>query len=384
MGASCSSTALTRYNLIKRRLMSRDCLTFEAADGLLPRIQGTAPPVWLMGEDHGSNESVKLPKNERNCALVLDLVKEAVSDCETNEAEVIFIFENAVISDSKDLFSRDVNGDELIEDRHHDVRTVRRTAKKLAGQYPNVRLVYMDVFGRGRIVLGGQHDDLGNKIGWFDNDENYIYRMIWAELKEFWITSGRYEEEEASTKANLLIGDTLVDTSSSDLPGNIKRLALKYNQPPFEIFLAILCAKVARNLLLSRADAVSLILREADSKVIEDLDKSIHVLFSEKYYIPGNLKKAVDDGQVSLFDATSMLLFSEYFTVMQAAGDAVLYEFITSLSSSTSDKIVVMHAGYRHVHNQRRWLLGGQYDVDVERISGSLVEPDEFTKDRLL
>lgn len=200
MGATCSSTALTRYNLIKRKLTSKECLTFEAADGLLPRIEGTAPPVWLMGEEHGFNESDGLPKNKRNCALVLDLVKEAVSDCETNDAEVVFIFENAVISDSKDLFSRDVNGDEFTGDPHHDVRTVRETAKKLGGLYPNVRLVYMDVFGRGRLFLDGSDESL-DKIGWFNDDMGYIQHMIWAELKEFWITSGRYQKEEAETKA---------------------------------------------------------------------------------------------------------------------------------------------------------------------------------------
>lgn len=161
---------------------------------------------------------------------------------------------------------------------------------------------------------------------------------------------------------------------------------MKYEREPFDIFLSILCAKIAQKLLSSRSGAVSLTLRNADSKVIRDLDESIRVLFSEDYDIPANLQKAVDDGQVPLFEAKSMMLFSENFGLMVAASDAVLYEFITSLSStkSSDDKIVVMHAGYRHVHNQRRWLLAGQYDVDVERISGSLVEPEEFTKNRSL
>jgi hypothetical protein len=384
MGATCSSTALTRYNLIKRKLSSKDCLTFEAADGLLPRVEGTAPPVWLMGEDHGANESDGLPRSKRNCALVLDLVKEAVSGCETNGAEVVFIFENAVISDSEHLFRRDVNEDEVTGDPHHDVRAVRETAKRLGGLYPNVRLVYMDVFGRGRLFLDGSRESL-DKIGWFNNDVSYIHRMIWAELKEFWITSGRYQKEEAETRATLLTGQAMMDINLSVLPSKIMNLAGKYQRQPFDIFLTIMCVKVAQNLLSSRS-AVGLALKNADSKVIRDLEESVRALFSEDYDIPANLQKAVDDGQVPEEAARSMMLFSENFGLMIAAGDAVLYEFITSLSNSTSSsnsRIVVMHAGYRHVHNQRRWLLGGQYDVDAERISASLVEPEEFTKSRM-
>ena len=377
MGATCSSTALTRYNLIKKRLADKECLTFEAADGLLPRSHGKGPPVWLFGENHSLNESDTRGTTDRNCALVLDLVTQAVSDCESNNAEVVFIYENAVISDHPLFFEKDPNDRIMEEGPHHDVRRVREIAKELAGLYRNVRPVYMDVFGRVRLYLA---DELKYVALLQPRDVvPYIQDMLETELQEFWVTSGKHSTAAGTTKASRMVGKAMIEINEQQLHTRITSLGERLDHSPFKIFLGILCAKVAQKVLADRSGKVSFMVQRSDERVSREIDEAISYLFSEKYKTPQVLRQPIADGHVTQFDLKSMMMFSAMFNLVVKAGDAVLNEYITSLPSS---RLVVMHAGFAHTGNQRKWLLGGEYDTETERLSADALDDEDFLESR--
>ena len=376
MGASCSSTAFGRYNRIKSKLASKKCLTFHVADGMLPRMEDTAPPVWLFGEDHNINESDTLDKRDRNCAVMLDLVREAVSDCESNVADVVFVYENVVISDNGMFFERDANDRKFEGGPHHDVRTVRESAKKLIKLYPNVTPVYMDVFGRVRLYLGGHLPGLQN----VHNEFGYIQQMLMQELIEFWVTSGRYSRSDATSRATKHMGEALIEMNRSGIVVPLQQVAIKNHQHPFHVFIATLCAKISQKVIADRSTEASFMLKKSDTKVHNDIEEKVRNMLSENFKVPGVLRLALDAGQLSRSQVQSMLLFSEYFTLVAYASDAILYEYITSLKSS--NKIVIMHAGHAHTNNQRRWLLAGEYDVDVERVSPVALDDEDYLESR--
>lgn len=365
MGASCSSTAFTRYSLIKRRLNERSCLTFEVADGLVSRVDGVdaAPPIWLFGEDHGLNESETLPKSERNCAMVLDLIKHAVSDCESNAADVVFIYENAVISDNPFFHERDPNDVKLIGRPRFDTRTIRDTTRTLAKIYPNVRPVYMDVFGRMRLYFRSNRPTM--------SDLNYIQATVFVELEEFWVTSGRYDAKKANEESASHIVRALSDVDTG-MHRRIHAVSAKYSFPAFKLFMAILCAKTAQSVI---RDSLQL----SYSRVYRELDEAIERVFDAEYDILPAMQRGLDSGQLTRSEVMFMMFESAAFAVLSLAGDAVLYEYITTLPS---DKLVVMHAGYFHTNNQRAWLTKGKYDTDVERLSRLATGYEDFVASR--
>lgn len=365
MGASCSSTAFTRYNLIKRRLNERPCLTFEVADGLLSREDGvdTAPPVWLFGEDHGLNEAETLPKGERNCATVLDLIERAVSDCESNAAEVLFIYENAVISDNPFFHERDPNDVKTIGRPRFDTRTIRDTTRALAKKYPNVRPVFMDVFGRMRLYFRSDKPTM--------SDLNYIQATVFVELEEFWVTSGRYGAERANEEAASHVVRALTGVDPG-MHRRIQAVAAKYNFPAFKLFMAILCAKTAQSVIRGSPQL-------SYARVSRELDEAIELVFDSEHDIHPTMQRGLDSGQLTIGEVMYMMFESAAFAVLSLAGDAVLHEYITSLPS---DKLVVMHAGHFHTNNQRAWLTKGKYDADVERLSRSARGDVDFVASR--
>lgn len=381
MGASCSSTALKRYSDIKNRLNQKTCLTFDAADGLLPRLGTQAPPVWLFGEDHGDNESDSIRGNGRNCALVTDLVQHAVSSCEAeNSAEVIVVFENGVIADNPMFYKRDVNDDAIEGDPHHDVRFIRQVVKEHGSRYENIRTVYMDVFGRIRLFHHGRPESI-RKVG---EPQNFTFprmtSLITAELKEFWVTCGKYDAYDAETMSQNLMQQSLpVASQLMATRFRMNRYIDQYNI--FQTSIAFVCAIFVKTLISSRiTPALDLSLARSYRKVVDDLDEKIENVLRATFVLPGMVQRMVDSGQLGVEQGRRMVFDSVVFDMIGVAGDAVLHDFITSLSGS--DKIVVMHAGFQHTNNQRRWLLRGKYDSDFERVADVAEGRDDFVSTR--
>ncbi|AAR26941.1 FirrV-1-C8 [Feldmannia irregularis virus a] len=373
MGASCSSTALNRYNNIKKRLNQKTCLTFGSADGLLPRMEGQAPPIWLFGEDHAENESDYIKGNMRNCALVTDLVEQAVSSCDKNSVEVIVVFENAVVADNPYFFKRDVNDAEHEGDAHHDVRSIRRTVKEQAVLYKNISITYMDVFGRVRLFYQDQLDD--PRLG----HNKYVINMVQQELKEFWVTCGKYEDKKARSKSMCLLQRSM--PVAHDMMRRFQQNKCVNPRNGFKIFITLLCVNIARVLLLSRIhNNLDLTLRRADMKVIKDIDNHIEYILGGNINIPAALQRGIVYGHVRKEEAKFMIFEAEVFGLIVLAGDAILYEFLSSLNGS--DKLVVMHAGFQHVNHQRKWLLKGKYDSDFEKVSDLLLQHEDFAESR--
>ena len=372
MGAACSNSALRRYKNIKDRLNEKTCLTFHAADGLLPKITTTTgtPPIWLFGEDHSRNESETLPQLERNCAMVTDLVQKAVSKCQSNNAaEVIIIYENAVISDYDPI--RDPNSDPSRSDdlTRHSVLRTRDAMKRLSGNYINIRSVFMDVFGRVRLAHG--------EVLPRPRTPHETEQIVRFELVEFWVTCGKYSRSEA-----LQVSDTLVRACEPLADDTIRRITVNefYRGSRFEVHSAVFCASLAKVLIHSRRRG-NLALRRADDLVIADIDANIHKMITRNVFtLPDVVRRGVDEGKLTLRQANHMMFNSLTFETLGLAGDAVLNEFITS--SVPNDTLVVMHAGHYHVNNQRKWLLAGKYVSDYERVSDLARQDSDFLSSR--
>ncbi|CAM9699323.1 unnamed protein product [Ectocarpus sp. 6 AP-2014] len=368
MGASCSSSALRRYKNIKERMNQKTCLTFHAADGLLPSNDGNAPPIWLFGEDHSENESDTLPKGARSCATMTDLVQHAVSSCQSNAAEVIVIYENAVISDF--LETRDPNNDDQFRDdlSHHSVLGVRKAMKQLGSHYTNIRPVFMDVFGRIRLL----HAGIGDRPRTFSE----LIFLAYTELAEFWVTCGKYTRGEALQNALILAQDS--SRLASDTMFKVSKSEF-YGRATFEVHSGIFCASLAKVLVSSRQKR-DFALQLADTQVIAALDANINKMLSGDVTLPDVVQLGVHRGQLTLTEAKQMMFESLTFDTLGLAGDAILNEFITS--SVPNDTLIVMHAGYSHVNNQRKWLLAGKYATDFEHISDLALQDGHFIHTR--
>lgn len=96
MGASCSASALNKYHALKRYVHSKDCLTFDRVQGWLPRQgYGGGPPIVLIGENHGSNES---EHSRKRCVTTLSAMSRIASSCHDPSSKVLFFLENMVLS----------------------------------------------------------------------------------------------------------------------------------------------------------------------------------------------------------------------------------------------------------------------------------------------
>ena len=370
MGASCSSTAISRYNNIKKRLLQKECLTFHSADGLLPLIDGNGPPIWLFGEDHGENESDTLPKDKRNCALISDLLKQAVSDCSSNEADVVLIYENAVISKNDFFFKEDVNSDEIGDEYHHDVRFVRKAIKDHADKYQNIKVVYMDVFGRIRMLKAGVLEGPLNT--------NVILNHIRLELQEFWITSGRYSELESIKKASSLT------MSALPMAGMLQQKIMKKSRywrkgEEFMIYVTCMCVLVSKMVLLSSKNNENLVFGRSYKKIVSEIDEKMKQLLQNSFNIHPDLQKFVNRGYLNEEEAMFTMFDSLLFELITMAGDLILHEHITNISSNN---IIVMHAGHVHSNNQRRWLLNSTHVSNIEKVAPVALEDSSFVESR--
>lgn len=374
MGAACSSSALNRYNSIKRRLNQKTCMTFHSADGLLPRVEGAAAPMWFFGEDHGINESDILPKNKRNCAILTDLVQQAVSSCEENGSNVILVFENVVVSDNKMFFKKDPNDVRIPDEKtspHHDVRTVRRTIKEQGVLHDNISTIYMDVFGRIRMAYRGALEGPG--------DSNYIFNLAFEEMKEFWLTSGRYGQHEANYMAMILSHQA--NTVSISLMNRFRGSKLFQPQNEFRVFMSVMCSMMAKLFLVSK-NGKDMSLLASDRRVIQDIDSHIEYLLRGEMKIHPALQSVIDSGNITSEQAQYEMFDSEVFGLIVLAGDAILYEYLSTLDPKNN--VVVMHAGHGHTNNQRKWLLSGKYVNDFERVTSLGRRDYDFMKSRLI
>ena len=370
MGASCSSTAISRYNYIKKRLLQKECLTFHSADGLLPQMDGNGPPIWLFGEDHGENESDTLPKDKRNCVLISDLLKQAVSNCSSNEADVVLIYENAVISKNDFFFKEDVNDIEITDEYHHDVRFVRKAVKDHANKYKNIKVVYMDVFGRIRMLKAGVLEG--------PLDTNIILNHIRMELQEFWKTSGRYSELDSINKASSLAMSAM--PMAGMLQNTIMNRSRYWRQgDEFMIYVTCMCVIISKMVLLSSNNNEKLIFERSYKKIISEIDEKIFELSTDTFKIHPDLQKFVDRGDLTQEDAMFTMFDTLLFEIITMAGDLILHEHITNISPKN---IIVMHAGHVHSNNQRRWLLNSTHVSDIEKVSPIALKDNSFIESR--
>lgn len=94
MGASCSTSALNKYTVLKRYIETKSCLTFERIEGFLSQGR-PAPPIVLIGENHARNESEQMRKS---CATALASMSRIVSTCPEKEkptSKVLFFIESS-------------------------------------------------------------------------------------------------------------------------------------------------------------------------------------------------------------------------------------------------------------------------------------------------
>lgn len=88
MGAGCSSTALKKYNDLKKYLSSRECMTFDVVHGFLS--ESNRPPVILIGENHVTNDS---KFRSQSCVTSFAAMSKIVSGCEDPTTKVHFVVE---------------------------------------------------------------------------------------------------------------------------------------------------------------------------------------------------------------------------------------------------------------------------------------------------
>lgn len=105
MGAGCSVAVRQRYKLIKDYLHSKECMTFDVAEGFLPHAESNRPPVILMGENHTRNDSdvakLKRPQfspeeftRKTSCVTAIRAVSDIVSKCSSPGAKVYVLLED--------------------------------------------------------------------------------------------------------------------------------------------------------------------------------------------------------------------------------------------------------------------------------------------------
>ncbi len=88
MGASCSSSAATKYRHVRDYLTSKPCMTFDMVQTFVPL--GDRPPVVLLGESHDLNESDSVTAR---CVTVFTALVRIVSDCRNPASKVFFVME---------------------------------------------------------------------------------------------------------------------------------------------------------------------------------------------------------------------------------------------------------------------------------------------------
>lgn len=89
MGAACSSSAITKYKVLRTYLKSKPCITFDFVQTFLPVRHG--PPIILFGENHFQSEADSMIQR---CVTVFTALKVMVSDCPNPTCRIHFIMES--------------------------------------------------------------------------------------------------------------------------------------------------------------------------------------------------------------------------------------------------------------------------------------------------
>lgn len=88
MGAGCSSSAITKYKVLRNYLTSKPCLTFDFVQAFIPVRNG--PPIILFGENHDTSEANSMVQR---CVTAFTAMKLMVSDCNKPTCRIHFIME---------------------------------------------------------------------------------------------------------------------------------------------------------------------------------------------------------------------------------------------------------------------------------------------------
>ena len=378
MGASCSRSALSRYRSVKQLVQRRPCLTFYAADGLLPGGEG--PPILLFGEDHFYNES---QQGGQNCLLLLDIAKEISSTCNIDEAgaEVIFLYENSVIEDNYFFESPDANDWDDPEDEfnvnitgtRHKIRSTFGRGGGLRLEQGNVKPVPMDVFGRIRLNLSGL-------------SERSIPGPITAinEIMAFWKSVG-YNTKYIRDMTNEAI--KLATEHAKKFPD--VHPGVVDIRDVFEMFMCVYLAYMAFEVnsetLVSRKGR-QMAKREISAYVKQLFDPELR--FDPNFHVPSlatisaSVKKSTGSSEdIPYSEYRRIVLDYVIMDIVGICGDAIIYEYLTSMAQK-KNTIIMMHAGYEHVNRIRRWLLVGEYNSDYERVSKMAMEDTNFVQSR--
>lgn len=430
MGAKCSSTARSRFESIRTLVMRKACLTSYTADGLLPRGKH-GPLIWMFGEDHLGNEAVKhasdvrkLNNDERqrtrgkNCLLLLDVAKEAASNCEGSEkagADVIFLYENAVIDAEKFPWAdpnewQEGNRTGLIATRHAlkpmvstknmvrsrpminaspnrpdpseppSIETMPKSLDSLGRvrlANDNVRPVPMDVFHRIRsFVMTGQREGA------------FAPMVAVQELLGFWESVG-YNAPDLMAICREAVG--LADHHSVHFAS--QGLDEGTRASVYEALVGVSLAKLSFEQNVPPDDEY--VWHTGKKEALKELDTYVAALFQD----PGEYSPSINIPTRLFFDkniAQSMgIRFAtdrDYrafaigqlaFQLLGICGDVIVFEYLSSLAVSKQDStIVLMNAGHQHVNRIRRWLLAGQYEVAHERLSDDAHQDEDFVKSR--
>lgn len=159
----------------------------------------------------------------------------------------------------------------------------------------------------------------------------------------------------------------------------------------YDLFISVYLARFS----LERTET-NLVSALGHKKALQELDAHVDALFvQDGNYPPGvsvpsfedvsaNLRN--EDGPVAVTREMYDQLMADklIFQTLNICGDIVVYEYISSLSHSGKQAIVMMHAGHGHTNRIKRWLVAGSYDVAHERVAEMAKKDRSFIEDRFI
>lgn len=355
MGLACSKSALERFHHLGDIVRDSARLTVYATHGLLPRAR-SGVPLWIFSEHHDKNESQEHGKE--NCLKLMEAITQTASTNCTTQNQVILLYEAMTVSDNP--FLRTENDDDLdtyrLELQRYYADKVNISATRYAVQgrltsQHHIKAVPMDVFGRMREFT--LDDDIERP--------SYSTKIASLELANFWESVGYDVELKTiaymSSLAESLSGK-IVDSFFEKFPDS--RASIDDVTEAFTCyFLATLAFQInkptpSKRLCLARAQVDA---KELMGTIMSDTPETSHRL-SDNPRIPG----------FSLEEYRDQIRARKVFMLLGLAGDMVVLEYLTGPTWKGTDHMVVMHAGYAHASNIRRWLKVS-HNVVHERIT---------------
>lgn len=436
MGAQCSSTARSRFESIKNLVMRKACLTSYTADGLLPR-GNHGPLIWIFGEDHSTNEAVKHAGEVRelsdddkervrgkNCLLLLDVAIEAASDCSSGseaKADVIFLYENAVIAESEMFRMTDPNEWQLPNSNLTGMIATRHalkpmiTTSEMSGSRPginaspnrpdpnlppsldtmpksfdelgrlrlandNLKAVPMDVFHRMRSFNHSPGDRVKGpftpfiavdelrlfwqSVGYYTNDLQYIFsefQKLAQEQHAYVALQGFREDTQAS------VYEALVCVS-------LTKLAFERNAPVQETI-----EERDFGWHIGKKKAIDELDTYVDALLQESSEYSPSLRVPSREFFDSNVAGSMGLRNPTDQDYREFVVDQLAFEIIGLCGDMIVYEYISGMVlSKQNSTIVLMNAGFAHTNRIQSWLVAGQYDLVHQRVSDDARADQEF------